>query len=95
MGSVRPFAARRSDSVVPPLMLVYSNRSSASSVPRVPRLMASIELAADLLEPRGELVQAHLVGLGGVPGEIEPPRPILLRPTLSSQRKPETKLPPG
>ena len=40
--SVRPFAMRWSLSAVPEAMFVYSRRSSASSVPRVPRLTASI-----------------------------------------------------
>src|SRR5690606_10087609 len=35
------------------------------------------EFGADLLEPAGELVQSHLVGLGGVPGEVETTRSLV------------------
>ena len=54
------------------------------------------EVAADLVEPRRELVQPDLVGLGRVPGEVEAPRTLARPgPTPSSHRYPETKLPPG
>src|SRR5690606_24931566 len=37
------------------------------------------EFGTHLVEPRGELVQAHLVGLGRVPGEVEAARALLAR----------------
>ena len=65
--------------VVPDRMLAYSRTSSASRTPRVPRLTAYISSLSDLLQPPGELVQADLVGLGGVPGQIQPGRSFLPR----------------
>ena len=44
-GSGEPLAARCSASVDSARMFVYSSRSSASSVPRVPRLSASMSSA--------------------------------------------------
>ena len=61
-GSGEPLAARCSAKAEPARMLVYSSRSSASRVPRVPRLSASMSSAPTLTPPR-ELVQSNLVRL--------------------------------
>ena len=49
------------------------------------------ELAADLLQPARELVEADLVGLGGVPGEVEAAGSLLAagrrRPPSGSPRR--------
>jgi hypothetical protein len=37
------------------------------------------QVAAHLLEPGDELVETHRVGLGGVPGQVAPARPVLDR----------------
>ena len=87
---------RASDSAVPERMFAYSSTSSASSTPRVPRLTAYISSLPDLLQPAGELVEARP---RCVSVECQARSSRVGRssrgPTASSQRKPETKLPPG
>ena len=57
----------------------------ASRTPRVPRLTASIGSMPARVDQRDELVEAELVGLGRVPGEIESTGTAVRGPTPSSQ----------
>ena len=78
-GSTRPFLIRASDSVVPERMLAYSRTSSASWTPRVPRFTAYMSSLPTLSSQRANSSRPDLVGLGGVPGQVEPGRPLLAR----------------